>query len=397
MAISEGASEIRYWEFINGISLRAPIVLPDVNPVSLAHHPQQRLVAFIDGPSSTVNLWDVNADIVTTFGSLDSDPAFTGLAFSPDGTQLYSGQIDGDVTVWDVLRGTESTVLEIDRSAGGDEVADLAEVEPRHAVSISGDGSSIAATTLANERAITVWDVASGSIRRQTFVQLDADETAGLTFYGIRISPASDIMATAGGLSPDDPDGGVYLWDIVSGEQVGFLPHPGARSVAFSPDGATIASAGGGSVRVWRVEDSLPTQPQLQDATIANIVAYCDTFEIEPLTPIIGDSISLVWSWFATERELIDDHIEHAQYTITVGGNLLAGWRFRSQILPDETNNGDWTVYWYALLGHLEAGAYDVEYNLTWDAQISDGYGEYGPDSDITEDAGACRFRVESG
>jgi hypothetical protein len=80
-----------------------------------------------------------------------------------------------------------------------------------------------------------------------------------------------------------------------------------------------------------------------------------------------------------------------------VGGNPLAGWRFRSQILPDEANNGDWTVYWYALLGHPETGAYDVEYNLTWGAQISDGYGEYGPGSDITEDAGACRFRIESG
>jgi WD40 repeat protein len=67
----------------------------------------------------------------------------------------------------------------------------------------------------------------------------------------VAFSPGGATMATAGG------DGSVRLWDVATQEEIGTPMTADAQPVyaaAFGPGGATLATAGGdGSVRLWDV------------------------------------------------------------------------------------------------------------------------------------------------
>ena len=73
---------------------------------------------------------------------------------------------------------------------------------------------------------------------------------------GLAVSPDGKTLATAGG-SPSH-EGEVKLWDLATGNLTADLKGHGAwvECVAFSPDGKTLVSAGGfwegpGEIKLW--------------------------------------------------------------------------------------------------------------------------------------------------
>ena len=109
--------------------------------------------------------------------------------------------------------------------------------DPVMTVAFSPDGARLAS---GGDGGVRVWDVVSGE-------ELLAPGGHGGVVLSVAFSPDGARLATGGG-------GGVRVWDAASGEE---LLAPGGHSgvvmsVAFSPDGARLASGGADrTVRVW--------------------------------------------------------------------------------------------------------------------------------------------------
>ena len=188
----------------------------------------------------TVKLWSLATRRQTARATFKRDlTPVRSVAYSPDGKTLAvaDGPIDaaGTVAIWDPATRTLLQTLE------GHERGTVAVV-------YSPDGKSLA--TGSCDGAIRIWDVATGDCRR---------ELTGLNgITELAFSPDSRLLASAG-------EGNVVtLWDVETGAEASRLTDlrwP-VYSVAFSPDGALLATGGGapnnrpgaqGELKLWDV------------------------------------------------------------------------------------------------------------------------------------------------
>ena len=222
-----------------------PVVVPEsyavtVPVTALAFSPDGSTVAA--SGFHEVTLWKV-AD-----GTLDRrlpglDERVYGIAYSPDGKWLATASGDpgqsGAVKLWVAEPG-----------GGGKAVRDLLETtDSVLAVAFSPDSKLVAAAGA--DRALRVWDVASGKV--VALIEDHADWVLDLAF-----SPDGKKIATA------SRDKTCKVFDVEKKESLVTFPGHAQTvdAVAFSPDGKFVASAGeDNQIRFWNpAEDGKQTR-----------------------------------------------------------------------------------------------------------------------------------------
>jgi WD40 repeat protein len=178
------------------------------------------------GADGSVRLWDARSG--ATRGWRAHPGAVAGLAFSPDGTRLASGG-DRSMRLWDARTGA---LLHI-----------LAHAAPVRCLAFSPDGKLLASGA---EGSVDLWDAATGK-RLRSFTGHHPPVRC------LAFRPDGRTLASAGGIPGDrNTPSEMRLWDVHTGARLLVRPGPGT-SVAFSPDGGRLVSAGGDQLRVWDV------------------------------------------------------------------------------------------------------------------------------------------------
>jgi WD40 repeat protein len=147
------------------------------------------------------------------------------VAFSPDGTRIAAATGGGVIGLYDTATGRSVSTL-------GPHVS-------KEISALSFDASSSRLVTADADGAALVWDARAGAL-------LAALAGHGDRIVAVAFDPAGLRIATA---SLDET---VRLWVAATGAAMSVLPHGApVYALAFSADGAWLATATGDAVRVW--------------------------------------------------------------------------------------------------------------------------------------------------
>jgi WD40 repeat protein len=232
---------------------------------SVTFSPDGKTLASAD-EERAIKLWDVASGKNTvTFRAW----GVVSIAFSPDGRTLASASIDGTVKLWDVASGKKDPVFEWLIGPWG----------TASSVAFSPDGSALAAggaTELHSfgdgSGSLHLWDLASRQ-EKTSFQTWGETQTLGSWLSAAWGQHGPEFQAREGirnvdsvAFSPDGKTlatgigGTVQLWDTHTGKRKAAVWDRHAwevRSLAFSPDGKVLASGGvGGGIKLWDMPDA---------------------------------------------------------------------------------------------------------------------------------------------
>ena len=211
----------------------------------------------------TIKLWDVAAreEIATLEGHRRE---VRSVAFSPGGGILASGSWDGTARLWDVSSREEIVTLNVHKSGVW-------------SVAFSPDGRTLTTGAL---RTMIQWDVATRervatlNVHRSWITSLAFSPDGAILVSGspdgmvlMRYVETGSTVRLPGfmvfgsmAISPDGAnlasgtgDGAILWWDLATRAELPTLEgHRGlVYSLAFSPDGTTLASCGDETIKLW--------------------------------------------------------------------------------------------------------------------------------------------------
>jgi WD40 repeat protein/tRNA A-37 threonylcarbamoyl transferase component Bud32 len=185
--------------------------------------------------------------------------AVNAVAFLSEGRTMITAGADGTLKTWDASRPPDPVPL-----PGHVGVAGAATIAP--------DGRWAATVDL---KAVRIWNLPTGRLRHTLALQNDSKGRPRLVF-ATAASPDSRLLAVGG------RDREVRLFDAVTGRERSALPGMTemVRSLAFSPDGRTLATGHFGTesgvVRLWNLETQKPVRELKAHAGSVTSMVFAD-------------------------------------------------------------------------------------------------------------------------
>ena len=208
----------------------------DIAVFSVAISPDDSMLASANW-DGMIKLWDLT-DRPAENHSRDQAENIRCVAFSPDGAILASAHADGTIRLWDLATGQPRTTLKGHASA----VLSLA---------FSADGATLASVSY--DKTVKLWDPATGELKATLLAPGSVASTKPLVDFSL-IGACVAFSPDGATLASSNTDRLVTLWDLATGKPKATLEGQVKMpfSLAFSPDGTTLASAGTGQdVELW--------------------------------------------------------------------------------------------------------------------------------------------------
>jgi len=166
------------------------------------------------------------------------------IAFSPDGKTLASGDWNGTIRLWDLATGKLLHTVLGDGTVPGKQTSYV------QVVVFSPDGKLLASG--GQSSVVQLWDVATGKERSELRKDLSTDEGRRQRVCGVTsLAYSPDGKTLAAARYAGDPS--IVLWDVGTGKKHAPIQSSrGSMTVTFSPDGKLLLSASR-EIRVWEL------------------------------------------------------------------------------------------------------------------------------------------------
>jgi hypothetical protein len=243
---------------------------------------------------------------------------------------------------------------------------------------LSVDGNYSVSEVATYDNAATVAAGTTGSIRVLIAREGNsASSTVDTTVNDLQDGCSEPQFATG---ASTDAGSGTTSSTVATGPQIR-SPFGGFLNPGYTPTQAAPVVIGARNV--------LPPRQQ----TPGLIFAECDQFPLaNPGLIYDTDVITVFWSWFARTPEQVQDHIDNAIYEV----GLFDSEPFVQPVIVSdiEQRGTNYWVFYTITVGRMQPANYPIEFKLSWENPITDGYDEFGPGTANERFNSTCTFTV---